>query len=309
MSNGYKTLLPDTDFVDASQPRVVLAVDGLDKAGKDRFAFTAPKPLLLLDFDMGSEGVEGSTHPLIVKSKPFAFRPTEISFETDMKEEDRARLLTDAAWPHHLRFRNTYLDALKKPLIITPDGRKLMAKTIVIDTGSEAWEMMRYAEFGKLTKVMPHHYTAVNSQMRDLVRAALESNVNVIWLHQLKAEWKDNAEGKGRKTGTLERAGFERMANLVQANFLVYRVPRIDDGKTVNWKWGEGNFMYQPTPRALLSDDTLDPSDLGFRMVCGNSRHDPTMEGLELSNDAINFQTIATMMLPESTDGDWADAV
>lgn len=300
MSDTYTTLLPDTEFADgAAQPRIVIAIDGLDKSGKDHFALSAPKPLLLLDFDMGSEGVKGADHPLIVKSKPFAFRPTEIIFEEE-DESIRAKALIDAAWPHHLRFRRTYLDALRKPLVRTPDGRQLMARTIVVDTGSEAWEMMRYAEFGKVTKVLPHMYTTVNGQMRDLVRAALESNVNVIWLHQLKADWNENADGKARKTGILNRSGFERMAGLVQANFLMYRVPRVDDGKAVRWGWGEGKFIYEPTPRE-------GGNDLGFRMVCGNSRLDPTMEGLELANDSINFRTIAGMMLPNSTDEDWAD--
>lgn len=300
MSDTYTSLLPDTEIVsEGTQPRIVIAVDGLDKAGKDHFALSAPKPLLLLDFDMGSEGVKGADHPLIVKSKPFAFRPTEVIFEEE-DENVRAKALVEAAWPHHLRFRKTYLDALRKPLVRTPDGRQLMARTIVVDTGSEAWEMMRYAEFGKVTKVMPHHYTAVNSQMRDLVRAALESNVNVIWLHQLKADWNESADGKARKTGVLNRAGFERMANLVQANFLVYRVPRIDDGKVVKWGWGEGKFFYAPTPRE-------GDADLGFRMVCGNNRHDPSMEGLELANEAIDFRTVARVMLPNSTDEDWAD--
>lgn len=46
MSDTYTTLLPDTEFADgAAQPRIVIAIDGLDKSGKDHFALSAPKPL------------------------------------------------------------------------------------------------------------------------------------------------------------------------------------------------------------------------------------------------------------------------
>lgn len=305
MSDRYTTLIDQTEVVAdiSTRPRIVIAIDGLDKHGKDHIALTAPKPLLLLDFDMGSEGVKGVKHPLVVRSKPFCFRPTEVSF-TEEDEEKRSKQIMEAAWPEYIRFRETYFKALRGPMMKTPDGRKLKAKTVVVDTGSEAWELMRFAEFGKVTRVMPHHYTQVNSQMRDLVRAALESDVNVIWLHQLKSEWKDNAEGKGRKTGVLDRSGFDRMANLVQSNFLVYRVPKgetVETGaKAVSWKWGEAGTIYQPTPRQ-------DENDLGFRLFCGNSRLDPTMEGMELMNDMIDFRTIAQMMMPETNEGDWAD--
>lgn len=303
MSDRYTTLIDGAKTgADTSTPRIVIAVDGLDKNGKDHFAATAPKPTLLLDFDMGSEGVKGWNHPLVVRPKPFSFRPTEISFNMeDDQVAARLKAMKDAAWPQYNRFRDTYLRALEKPILKRKDGRTMMAKTIVVNTASEQWELLRYVELGQMTKVMPHQYTEVNAHQRDLVRSALEAGVNVIWLHQLKAEWKDK-DGKQSKTGVLERAGNERMANLVQGNFLVYRVPNVpaDQVKPMQWKWGEQGMTYQPTPRE-------NAGDLGFRLVCGNNRHDPGMEGLELQNDMIDFRTIASMMMPETNDGDWAD--
>jgi hypothetical protein len=217
-------------------------------------------------------------------------------------EDDAARSkkVMSAAEPHLTRFRNTYLRVLREP-VVKVGGRSVKARTVVVDTGSECWELLRLCEFGKISQVKPHHYTEVNGLMRDIVRAGFDSDVNVIWLHKLKAEWKDNAEGKGRKTGVLERHGFEGMSYLVQANLLAYRVAaNLQTDTVVKWKSGEGMFEVPISPR--------DDGDMGFRLVIGNSRHDPGLEGLTLQNDMIDFRTIAQMMLPHTAVEDWNDA-
>ena len=303
-----KLLIPGLHMADseAVPNRVVLAVDGLDKQGKTHFALTAPKPLVYLDFDIGKEGVlqKAPGREKIITAKPFGFRPTEITWDVD-KEADEIKKLMEAADPELARFRQMYLDALRKP-VMEVKGKPIMARSLVIDTGSEGWELIRFCEFGKLTKVMPHHYTQVNSLMRDLVRAAFDSSVNVIWLHKLKAEWKDNAEGKGRKTGVLERSGFEGMAYLVQANLMCLRVPQNQvSTQVVKWKSGEGLFEIPIDPR----DSSDGANDLGFRLVVGNSRHEPSMEGMIFQNDQISFPTIAQMMVAGTTEADWGDSI
>jgi hypothetical protein len=300
MSQGYQPLFDNVTIVgdEPKRRRVILAVDGPDKHGKTHFALTAPKPLLYLDFDMGSEGVEGADHPLIVRSDPFTFRPTEVSWDEE-SEEKRQREIQKAAEPVYERFYKTYHSGLNDPMLLSPDGRPLKARTIVIDPGGEAWELMRFVEFGKLTKVLPHHYTQVNAGMRDLVRAAYESDVNVIWLHVLDAQWKENMEGKARKTSVMERVGFKRMANLVQTNLLAYRVPPA--GRKIQWQWGEDEpYVFDAEPRE-------DEDDLGFRLRFGNSRHNPGLQGTELANDQITFAQVAMMLMPDSTPEDWDD--
>lgn len=288
---------------DAPRKRIILAVDGLDKHGKTRFALTAPKPLLYLDFDIGKEGVlEKAPNPGgIITTAPFVFLPSEITFDID-SEDTRSKKVMEAAEPQLTRFRSTYLAALRGPAI-KKNGKPQKVRTIVVDTGTEEWALQRLCYFGKISQVKPHHYVECNGLMRDLVRAAFDSDVNVIWLHKLKAEWKDNAEGKGRKTGTLERDGFEGMSYLVQANLLAYRVPAQQTSTTaVKWKSGEAIFEVPLDPRD-------DEGDLGFRLVVGNSRHDPMLEGMVLMNDNISFPTIAQMMLPDSTEQDWQDSI
>lgn len=289
---------------DKPKRRIIIAVDGLDKHGKTRFALSAPKPLVYLDFDIGKEGVLEKAPNYengVITAKPFIFLPSEITFDID-DEAKRSEKVMKAAEPQLTRFRSTYLSCLREPVMLHK-GQPIKARTVVIDTGTEAWQLLRLCYLGKISQIKPHHYVEVNGLMRDLVRAAVDSDVNVIWLHKLKAEWKDNAEGKGRKTGTLERDGFEGMSYLVQSNLLCYRVPKWQtDTTSVKWKSGEGIFEVPLDAR----DET---DDMGFRLVVGNSRHDPTLESTVLMNDMINFPTIAQAMLPESTEEDWQDTV
>lgn len=295
-------LLPDTELSTEAviRRRIILAVDALDKAGKTRFGFTAPKPILYLDLDIGREGVvDQFKHPLIVVSKPFVFRSLESMFAPENKNKASDDIAMEKALPELERFRRTYLAGLREP-IVRYRGKPLRARTIIIDTGTEVWELLRLCEFGKLTQVKPHHYAAVNGMMRDLVRAGFDSDVNVIWLHKLKGEWAQAADGKANKTGTLERQGFGDMAFLVQANALLYRAPTAGRDKPWRWKAGEALQEFPVEKRA-------ETKDLGFRFRIGNSRHDPSLEGLELQNEMIDFKTIAQMMVPDSTEADWAD--
>lgn len=302
----YTPLFDDVHMQDEAPPaRVVIAVDGTDKVGKTRFALSAPKPLMILDFDMGTEGVAEARHPLVIRTSPFAFRHSEVNFvfeeDPDKRKEQEARRhkkIMRAATPVFERFYTTYHKGLTEPALVGPHGA-MKLRTMVIDTGSEAWELLRLVEFGKVTKVMPHHYTEVNAKMRDLVRAALESDVNVIWLHQLDRQWKEGLEGKARKTDVLERVGFKRMANLVQANVLLYRLHKRE--RVLKWAWGEEEPIQIESP--------VRPNrDLGFRLHVGNCRQDPTLEGLELANEAITFRALAMMLQPGTTAADWGDS-
>jgi hypothetical protein len=301
---GYASLSPDLKLASNNDVprRLILAVDGLDKHGKTAFALSAPKPLVYLDFDIGKEGVlqKAPGRDMILETPPFVVQPGVLSWEIDNVDTRIQTIMKDAE-KQLTRFMALYKKSLKEP-VMTINGRKVKARTIVIDTGSELWELIRLCEFGKTTQVKPHHYTAVNSLMRDLVRSAYEYDVNLIILHKLKAEWKDNAEGKGRKTGLLERSGFEGMSFLVQANLLTYRISsNLDKSSVVQWKSGEATFEHPIDPRM--------DGDLGFRLVIGNSRHDPALEGSWLMNEDISFANVAQMMIPESTPEDWADTV
>lgn len=298
-------LLPNSRTVstDTAPPRLVIAVDGVDKGGKTNFALSGPRPLVYLDTDVGSEGViERADRPdLILKPEPFAFRPSEVTWEID--DATKSAAIMKAAEPELERFRLLYYHALTKPVFKTKGGKLVKARTVVIDNGSEIWELLRLCYLGRLTQVKPHHYTEVNGLMRDLVRAAYDNDVNVIWIHKLKAEYKEGAEGKSNKSGVLQRMGFSDMSYLVQANFLAHRIPsNISQDTVVKWKPGEGVIEL---PIAGREDRD---ADLGFRLLAGNSRHDATIEGEVWFNAEIDFATVAMRIRPDVDPAVWYTA-
>lgn len=241
----------------APQPRLIVAVDGLDKSGKTNFAFTAPGPIAYLPFDVGAEGVIEKfqqTKEIYVPKESY-----EARFENG---KAKAEATTEFA-----RFRTDYGRALKS------------ARSTIVDTASETWELLRLARFGKLTQVKPHHYTEVNQEFRDLVREAFDGSSNLILLHKVKAVWKDGptAESKATKTGEIERSGFSETGYLVQINILCWRI----------------------------DSEEREAGDLGFRAKILNCRQNPEIQGMVLENEQINFQTLGSMAMPDLDPAVW----
>lgn len=245
----------------AVKPRLVVSVEGLDKSGKNNFAFSAPGPLAYLPFDSGDEGV----------IEKFQTQKTIIRPMQNGKNNDYATRFEDGraqteATKEFTRFYGDYKRALKA------------CRSVVVDTASEAWELLRLARLGKLTQVMPHKYVEVNSEYRDLIRDVFESDANLILLHKLKAEWKEGKDGKGNKTGKFERAGFSETGFLVQINVRCYRLDVAD--------------------REF-------PEDLGFRMEILNCRQNAAIQGEVLMNEMITFPMLGSLVLPDVDPSVW----
>ena len=171
--------------------RLILSIEALEGAGKTRFTLTAPGPIAFLNFDYGLEGVIEAFQV----RKPIYVAPIKLDFAGGKDQ------VIKAAEAELLKFELNYQTALKQ------------ARTIVIDTGSELWELMRMAEFGKLAQVLPHHYAPVNQQMTRLIKLAYEGDANLILTHRLKEQWLND-----KRTGAYEFAGMKDIPFLVQAH-------------------------------------------------------------------------------------------
>ena len=174
--------------------RLVMTVDGPAKEGKTNFALTAPGPIAIHDLDLGMEGViEKFTEKEIY---PFRY---EVPISTMLPGTEFTSIATaaQAVWKEFvLNFR----DSLTK------------MRTVVVDTGTEAWSLIRLARLGKLTQVLPIQYTATNAEFRQLTQLALSQTAcNVIFTHKVKDVYKDD-----KKTGEVERAGFTELEYDVQ---------------------------------------------------------------------------------------------
>lgn len=236
--------------------RLVVALDGLEKGGKTNFALTAPGPLAYQNWDIGDEGV-------IEK-----FQTTKTVWRSDytitVEKEDSQETIMAKVKPEWERCVKDYKIALAG----IQAGK---IRSIVKDTSSEEWEALRLARLGKLTQVMPHHYTALNSEYRNLIREIYNTIGNMILLHKLKAEWKDNPlTGKGNKTGGWERAGYSDTGFLVQVNATAYR-----------------------------------DKDGHFHILVRDCRQNPACAGLDLVDDMATFPWLGVNVYPETELSDW----
>jgi len=219
---------------------------GKTKTGKTRFGLTFPGPIAVLSFDRAIEDVlhEVPGADVVVKDFTRSFKLGEPMTQAQAQAVEA-------------EFAKAYLGALEHKDI----------RTVMIDKGTTLWEIMRYAEWGKIDHVKAHHYVGVNSRMRRYLLAFQDSTKNVYIVDDVKEEWDDN----GKPTGQFKREGFKHTPGLVQvcASF-----ERVEKGKDF--------FM-------TLEECALNSSLIGWKF-----------EGPE-----IDFRQIAGMVMTDSVAEDW----
>lgn len=188
--------------------RLIAAVSGLEKMGKDFFALTASldedtSPVFLHNFDYGLEGV---VEQFLVRGGKLFVAQYRLPKGWRTLPEDQKKLVATKA---HDEFERMWDDSVAR-------GKG----TIIVDTHSEEWEVRRVAKFGKLTQVMPHNYGEVNNEFREMVRDAYDSGMNIIFLQKEKPEYVNN-----NKTGKTEPSGYTDLPFVVQTNLKAYRDP------------------------------------------------------------------------------------
>lgn len=186
-------------FIDAktmqTKRRLIASIAGPQKSGKTHLSLTAPGPVAFYDMDIGVEGVVEK----FAKEKKIYVSQYDYRM---LKGPDPAAIIR--MWE---KMKEDFIWGLQSPEIATA----------VVDTGTEMWELIRMARFGKLTQVQPYHYGPVNAEFRDLIRLAYTSGKDVIFTHKMKAEYIND-----KRTGNLERSGFSDMGFLVQINIVTW---------------------------------------------------------------------------------------
>jgi hypothetical protein len=183
-----------SDKIEEEPRRIVASVGGREKSGKTNLALTAPDPIWFFNIDIGTEGVVGKFQRSGKKVYTYDVRVPKGAKQDvyqAMWKDVRSRL--EAVYRHDVG-------------------------TLVMDTATEGFELARLAHFGKLTQIMPHHYTEVNSEWREVLRMAYDSNMNTILIHKQKPKYVNNV-----RTAEYETSGFGEIAYMVQANIVTYR--------------------------------------------------------------------------------------
>ena len=160
--------------------RGIVSITATDKEGKTDLALSGPAPVLYVDFDVGGTGI-------IEKFK--AAGKDILVYRLRFIKEGIEQKLWEAQWEG---FREVFVTALG-----------LGKGTVIVDTASEMYELCRLARLGRLEQVPPLKYQEVNKEMRELLRLAYESEMNVVLVHKMKPEWLN-----GQKTSKFELMGW-----------------------------------------------------------------------------------------------------
>lgn len=190
------------DTVKEVPRRLVATVSGKPKMGKTHFALTAPDPIFFVNIDIGTEGV----------LEKFQADGKRI-YVYDVRVPKTAS--KDIYVPMWENLKN---NIFKKVF-------QVGAGTVIVDTGTEAYELARLAKFGKLTQVMPQHYTEVNNEFREVLRLAYDAkHMNTVFIHKMKPVYIQN-----QRTGEYEPSGQSDLEYNVQINVTV-NCENTDDG-------------------------------------------------------------------------------
>lgn len=233
-----------------TRKRLILSVDGMEKQGKTHFALTAPGPTAVLNIDVGLEGVVGKFQDA---GKDILVCNIEVPDQLGKREQVK----TDATVAIN-RFDEAFTRALESPDI----------RTVIVDTGTELWELYQLAEFGKISQNNKYAYGPVNVGFTEILRRGFAYDKNVIFTHKMKKEYQGE-----NWNGGYERAGFKNVGFIVQATIQAYR--------------DKANVFH-------------------VRVV--ESRHNPDLNGQDFTQGDIgaDFPTLAMLMVEGTELEDWS---
>lgn len=227
-------------------------MDGLEKRGKNHFALSAPGPVGILSLDLGLDGVvQKFQNKKEIWVAEHRVNTTALRAQHNM--EDVAEVANEA-WNNIMRDYDEMLAS--------------GAKSGIIDTATELWEILRLARFGKLDQVRPHHYGPVNAEFREVIRKAYDTDMNLLLLHKMKDEYKNDS-----RTGDVKRSGFSDMGFLVQVIVQCWR----DEEKAPDC----------------------------FHATVVDCRQDPTLNGFDMQGEMATFPTLAQLVFTETSAEDW----
>lgn len=214
-----------------SPKRLIASVQGSIKSGKTRFGLTGPKPIGYIAVEIG--GDEGVADQFIEEGME----------ENDQIQRVRIRM-ADPVYPIREEYPGgkdgdkRYDEAVAAAVQLPADEalNKFYAayyaslanmKMTIVDTGSDLWEIMRLANFGRLEKIPQLAYTQLNKQFDKLIDDAYSYEGSMIMTHHMKEKWEtyinDKGKEQGRPSGIFEMAGYGGVKKKVQAVIETWR--------------------------------------------------------------------------------------
>ena len=261
---GFQAISP----TEVTVPRLAVSSTGHEKRGKSHWAFTAPGRIGLVSTDTGSLEV---ARKFAHKGKKFLYLPVaspeDLRQKGDKKQYDKEWDLVVSG------FNNIIHDA--------------GCRTIVADTLTEMWALCRLAAFGDLAiKVRQderfRQWDIVNREFRSVLKAVYaRPNLNAIFIHKYKKEYKQNSKGDSDWTGRYESSRMGDVPFLVDLNV--------------------ENYMSSEAATKGLQ------ITFGVRVLAElSSRFEPfSLIGTELEGEECTFGHLGMLAFPETSPDYW----
>ncbi|HEX6825451.1 MAG TPA: AAA family ATPase [Nitrospiraceae bacterium] len=233
-----------TSVIEADD-KLAMAVYGLQGSGKTKLAITAPDPIGFVALDRKARKTVERISKELGKT---VFMPKEDFIRVGNPME----LATMKVEQAKIVYRR-HVDSIKMACFKL--YKHPQVRTIVLDTGSQLWEDMLFAHFGRNDRIMPRDRGAVNQEMIDLLNAL--SGKHLIITHKAKEVWRND-----KPTGRFEIAGFPHIGYHVNSMIELKcdsKKEEGDDGRfTLDMILCQDNPAIQgPGGKNLLSDDMI----------------------------------------------------
>jgi len=239
--------------------------------GKTHFGLTAPGGIAYFNLDKGLKGVLQkfvNDKKIYLHNINMPKPETGVMFSED--KHGKAKAVT------YQIVKEEFVDQARKcwdqvvHLSRTAYNSKNI-KSIVYDTESAMWELIRLARFGKTTQVEPYQYGPVNLEYSGLVEELCGSGKNVIFLDRMKKTYMHE-----KWTGKYERGGFGSLGYLADVS---------------------GQIVYNEKEGMWYID------------INDKCRIDPAFMGVRLPNDdyplPVDFPNLAVSLVEGTEYEDW----
>ena len=254
-SSGDEWEDASTEFTDRG---AIVAVYGDTGTGRTRFALTAPGPIA---FAHAGEKVAG-----VVQEAARSRQIKVLNFGVTLTGSKQD--ISDQAQPVWQRVRRGIMGAVAQD--------DAWARTAVIDTHNELWELLRLAEFGELNPQgrIDANYGPVNAMWRSLFkwhRAQPEPKMrNLIVIGQTKQEYKDVIR-KGAKVSEAT-------------------------GRTVSVGQKEVHYMADVVLRTSRDIEGVHGDPGGFLITVEKGWFNAATEGAILANEDCTFARVMSLV-------------
>lgn len=200
--------------------------------GRSSLALSAPGPIALMHAD---EKLDGIVEPFTSKGKDVQLHNFGGTFSGSTEQ------IAQQANAAYMKFMEAWNDAFR------------WARTIVLDTHTELWELLRLARFGKLAQVKPIHYGPVNAEWQSIFKAfRRQDRCNLICIGKIRERYVND-----KPTGVMEQAG-------------------------------QKEFNYLGDIRVRMDKDVVD-GGLSFTGTIEKGWFNAAAEGIELTDDQLEW--------------------